>query len=305
MILQDRSHMLQKARAFFLQRGLLEVDCGALVTAPAIDANIDVMSLEVAPGCRGYLHTSPEYAMKRLLSQGAGDLFYLGRVFRYGEIGDRHHPEFTMAEWYRIGFSFEQMIQETAEWIALFLGAQPVRQLRYWDAFRLYANMDAMQASLEELQIEIRRGSPSTRPEGWSRDACLQFLFAERIEPQLGSGELTAIVDYPATQAALAQLRHTDQGWVAERFEMYSQGVELCNGYHELADPVEQRRRFIEENQARTAAGKEPYPHDEHFLDALARGLPDCSGVAVGFDRLMSLRHACVSLREVISSTWS
>ena len=280
-ILKDRAQMLQAARAFFAARGVLEVDCSALVPAAAIDLHIDLISAEIAPGQTAYLHTSPEYAMKRLLSEGSGDIYYLGHVFRYGEQGRRHRPEFTMAEWYRIGFSLTDLIQETVQFMELFLGPQPLEILSYREAFRRYAGTEPA-------------------PQEWDRDTQLHYIMSHRIEPQLGQNGLTAIAYYPPEQAALARIITHEGEPAAERFEIYYKGVELCNGYHELVDPIEQERRFITDNQLRQEKGKETYPHDERFLEALRRGLPDCSGVAVGFDRLMLLRHGGLPISDVV-----
>ncbi len=303
VILADRSHMLQVARAFFLTRGLLEADCSALIRAPSIDTNIDVMSLEMASGQKVYLHTSPEYAMKRLLAAGSGDLFYLGHVFRYGEIGPLHSPEFTMAEWYRLGFSLDAMIQETAEFISLFVGPRPMRRLGYRDAFRFYVQIDPQHAPLDALRSAASFWTLPPSAAEWDRETYLYFLLTHAIEPKLGRGEMTVLTDYPPHQAALARLRQVDGEFVAERFEIYVEGVELCNGYHELTDATEQRRRFQEENRLRRAVEKEEYPQDEELLRALELGLPDCSGVAVGFDRLMMLRHDRLSLKDVLASS--
>ena len=284
--------MLHAVRAFFAARSAMEVDCSALRSAPPIDANIDVITAEPLPGRKAYLHTSPEYAMKGLLSQGSGDLFYLGHVFRYGEEGHRHLPEFTMIEWYRIGFSLAELIQETAELMALFLGPQPLELLSYREAFRHYVGLDPSHASLAELRRVAQHD--------WDRETLLHYLMSHKIEPELGKEGLTALTHYPPDQAALAQLVEQDGELAAERFEIYHRGVELCNGYHELVDAKEQERRFHVENELRRQKGREVYPIDQEFLKALRRGLPDCSGVAVGFDRLMLLRHNGAPISTVV-----
>ena len=296
-VIQDRAAMLAQARSFFATRGVLEVDCCALQPCAAIDSQIDVIEAAVTPQDVGYLHTSPEYAMKRLLSSGSGDIFYLGHVFRQGEIGRHHSPEFTMAEWYRVGFSFEEMIEETCDFIELVLGKRRRRSLTYRAAFEEYVGIDYSAANLVDAAKKLE---PSLNCAAWSQEALRQFILSHAIEPKLGRGELTALTHYPPSEAALACVVEQNGEQVAERFEIYSDGLELANGYHELADADELRRRFTEENATRQAAGKPAYALDEPFLQALAGDFPDCCGVSVGFDRLMLLRHKAKALAEVL-----
>lgn len=291
-ILKDRARMLQQARAFFASKHILEVDPGALVKCPPNDAHIDVISVDQD---HGFLHTSPEYAMKRLLSAGIGDCFFLGHVYRKGELGDRHNPEFTMAEWYRIGLPFAEMIQETCEFLFLFFCELPVRLIGYREAFEQYVGIDYTRISLSELQ--------TLTDSSWPRDTCLYYLITHKIEPQLGKGELSVLTDFPPSEAALACVKEKNSELVAERYEIYHEGIELTNGYHELSDAAELRRRFEERNQLRLAEGKAPYPIDETFLSSLET-LPDCCGVALGFDRALMLRHRLRSIKSVIPFAW-
>ncbi|MBS0624922.1 MAG: EF-P lysine aminoacylase GenX [Verrucomicrobia bacterium] len=304
--LRSRAQCLAAARTFFADRGVLEVDCGALVRAAPIDSNIDVMSVAVSAHETGYLHTSPEYAMKQLLSEGIGDIFFLGHVYRKGEIGRKHNPEFTMAEWYRIGLPFSGMMEETCDFIALFAGSLPRRVLSYRDAFRIYAGVDYTRDSVSQLLTAAARHSidlPSN-VSLWKRDSILHLLLTHVIEPKLGQNEMTILSDYPPYEAALACVVERNGEPVAERFEVYIDGVELANGYHELADAVELRRRFCKENEERKKEGKEPYALDEQFLSSLGT-FPDCCGVSVGFDRVFMLRQKLNSLSEGISYAWS
>lgn len=294
--LRDRAAMLAKARHFFAERKILEVDPSSLVPRAPLDANIDVISAAVSDTEVGFLHTSPEYAMKRLLAEGAPDIFYLGHVFRKGEIGKLHNPEFTMAEWYRLSFSLRQMIEETVEFLSLFFGTKPSRFLSYRDAFQEYVGIDYTRDNLVPLL-------PS-HALGWSRETALQYLLAEHIEPRLGQGEITALTDYPPHEAALACVVEKGGEPVAERFELYFEGVELANGYRELSNARILRQRFEEENRARLARGQESYLLDEAFLEAMEKGLPDCCGVAVGFDRALMLRSQTHSLAEVLPFGW-
>ncbi len=291
-MLVDRASLLAAARHFFAQRKVMEVDCTLLHPTAPIDTHIDLFATNNSEKEVFFLHSSPEYGMKKLLSQGSGDIYQLSHVFRKGEKGHWHNPEFTLLEWYRIDFSFSQMIDETIDLISLFLGKSPSRRLTYRQAFREYAGLDPFTCSIEELQEKSQSRDAD-------RDALLHHILAHSIEQQLGRGEYVVLTHYPASQAALAQCTTLDGQAVAERFEIYWEGIELANGYHELADPIEQRKRLIEENKKRKTEGKETYPIDEEFLAALERGLPSCCGVAVGFDRLMQLRHQTKTIQEV------
>ncbi|HSX11566.1 MAG TPA: EF-P lysine aminoacylase EpmA [Chlamydiales bacterium] len=291
-VLRDRAEMLARARAFFAERNVLEVDTGALVRCPPNDSNVDVIGVDQD---NGYLHTSPEYAMKRLLSAGLGDCYFLGHVYRKGELGHLHNPEFTMVEWYRVGITFAAMIQETCDFLSLFFGPKPIRLLSYRQAFQDYLSIDYSSAPLSDLH-RLTHSS-------WPRDVCIHYLISHHIEPKLGLGELTVLTDFPPHEAALACVTQKNGETVAERYEIYHEGVELTNGYHELSDAGELRRRFEEKNRARLAEGKEPYALDEQFLAAL-QTLPDCCGVALGFDRALMLRHNLKSIKPVIPFAW-
>ncbi len=288
--LEDRAFMLDQVRCFFRERDVLEVDCGALVKRAPIDANIDVISAQVSLNETAFLHTSPEYAMKRLLVEGSGDIFFLGHVFRQGEWGRLHSPEFTMAEWYRVGMPFTSLIQETCAFLALFLGDLPIRILSYREAFTSYTEINYTEDPISHLLP-----SPS-----WSRTEGLHYLLSHQIEPHLGLGELTVLTDYPPSEAALACVVEKNGEKVAERFEIYHQGVELANGYHESADPHELKKRFEEENRLRERRGQETYLLDEAFLSSLEKGFPDCAGVSVGFDRAFMLRQKASSIAQVL-----
>lgn len=306
-ILRDRAAQFEKARRFFSERNVLEVDCPSLTTGAPIDLHIDLFKVTDPSLLSRYLHSSPEYCMKRLLSIGIGDIYQLGHVFRMSEIGARHNPEFTMAEWYRIGFTFSQMMEETAEFVKLFLGDMPVELISYREAVLKYAGIDYATASdlqlmevLWDKEIPIYEG---LEEEG--RDAILNLILATLVEPRLGQGNITLLAYYPPTQAALAKVITLGDIDVSERFEVYVEGIELANGYHELTDASEQRDRFEKANKERVMAGKDPLPIDEFFLDDLKKGIPDCSGVAVGVDRLMMLRHKVSTISSVLPFDWS
>lgn len=305
-VLRDRAELLGQARAFFAARKVIEVDCPMLGRAAPIDLHIEVMRVEAGRGEVGFLHTSPEYGMKRLLALGMGDIYQIGHVFRSGEIGPLHNPEFTMAEWYRMGISFRDLIEETLAFIRLFLGDLSTRYLRYRDALIQYAGIDYVVASKGDLLACAKRQGIDLQQdaEEWDRDTLLQLLVSFLVEPHLGNEQIDVLYDFPASQSALAQVQQLDDEAVAMRFEVYRKGIELANGYQELTDPVEQRRRLEKAIEARAAVGKDPLRIDERFLKALEEGLPDCCGVAVGFDRLMLLRHNKEALGDVLPFAW-
>lgn len=305
-ILKDRSFFLQKARSFFFERGFLEVDTPILSKTAPIDEHIEILSVGLDDNHFGYLHSSPEYAMKRLLSMGSGDIFQISHVFRKGEIGSLHNPEFTMAEWYRIDSSFSSFIEETLEFIKLFLGDISSSILSYKEAFHLFAGINPFAAKAEELlHCAKAHGIDLASSEALDKDTLLHLLMGFVIEPNLGKNTLTVLTDYPASQAALAQTEMKEGDLVAKRFEIYYKGIELANGYLELTDAKKQKLRLLEANQKRVEAGKDSLPIDLNFLQALEKGLPPCCGVAVGFDRLLLLKNNASSLDDVLSFGWT
>lgn len=305
--LRDRGFMLKQARAFFDERHILEVDCPLLTAEASVDAHIDLIPAIYHGQDKRYLHSSPEYGMKRLLAEGIGDIYQLAHVFRDGEAGRKHNPEFMMAEWYRLGITFEEMIEETIDFIRLFLGPLPFSTISYRDLFAHYAGFDYLSATPNQLMHYIEQARiptyPSLMDEG--KDALLNLILGAQIEPHLGHDGLCVLAYYPASQAALAQKQWRGPEEIAERFEVYYKGVELANGYHELANAKEQRERLVEANEMRQSLGKEMLPIDEKFLSALEKGLPECCGVAVGFDRLMMLRQDRHDIADVISWGWN
>jgi lysyl-tRNA synthetase class 2 len=301
--LKDRAHMLAAARSFFLDRGILEVDCPLLSASASVDAHIDLIPASPYSGKR-FLHSSPEYGMKRLLSEGLSDIFQLSHVFRDGEYGPKHNPEFMMAEWYRLGMPFFDLIQESVDFISIFLGKLSYQVISYRELFLHYLSLDYLTATTQELVHCLHARGIEGITERDSKDALLNVILGTLIEPQLGHDGLCVLTDYPASQAALAQKRWNGEEEVAERFEIYYRGVELANGYHELTDFLEQRARLLEANRERLLLGKESLPIDEPFLEALQKGLPDCCGVAVGFDRLMLLRHQVPHMRQILPFSW-
>ncbi len=306
MRLRDRASLLQKARHFFHERNVLEVDCPILSPRASIDAHINLIQAFYKGAERCYLHSSPEFGMKRLLAEGIGDIYQLSHVFRDGEWGIKHNPEFMMVEWYRLNYTLEDLINETVQFIHLFLGELPYITLSYRKLFQEYAGFDYLTMSKYDLLHYIEKEKIPSYPfiAQEDKDALLNLILGFHIEPKLGQNELCILAYYPASQAALAQKRWQESEHVAERFEVYYQGIELANGYHELANAIEQRERFLEANHMRIALGKETLPIDENFLKALEQGLPDCCGVAVGFDRLMMLRQDQKNIANVVAWGW-
>lgn len=299
--------MMRLTRTFFEERGLIEVDCPLLSKNASVDAHIDLIPALFQGNERCYLHSSPEYGMKRLIAEGIGDCYQLSHVFRDGEHGIKHNPEFTLIEWYRIGIDFDAFIEETIALIQVFLGPLPFETIAYREAFQKFLGIDPFAASESELLklLDSHQISYYSSLEREGKDALLNLLLGTLVEPHLGKDSLLVLRDYPASQAALAKTDVSNGYQIARRFEVYHKGIELANGYDELADALEQRRRFEEANEARLTFGKEKLPIDEAFLAALEQGLPSCCGVAVGFDRLMMLRQKVAKLADILPFDWT
>jgi len=302
--IRRRAQALAATREFFQVRGVLEVDTPAMVNAPVSDVNIGSVRVDMPEraGPPMYLHTSPEYAMKRLLAAGSGDIYQVCHVFRGAERGRQHNPEFTMVEWYRLGHSLEQLMDEVAQLVRTLLGREPpVEHLSYRDALRRHAGFDPLDADDATLQRAAQAlGLEVARAREAGRDELLDLIVGAQVGPALGAGGLTFLHRYPASQAALARLDPADAR-LALRFELYHQGVELANGYHELTNAAEQRMRFNADLQARRARGIPAAQLDQHLLAALEAGLPDCAGVALGFDRVLMLAAGAGSIDEVLT----
>ena len=301
--LHRRAGILAAIRRFFAARGVLEVETPALSTAGVSDLNLEAVTAYAnAFGERTlYLHTSPEYAMKRLLAAGSGDIYQMCRVFRDDELGRWHEPEFTLLEWYRVGWSDKALMDEVAALFGEILpdSAAPVF-VRYADAFRDALGCDVFADTPAALAARIAAAGIDV-PAGLPRDALLDLGFAAAVAPRFDARAVTFVHDFPPSQAALARLRPGPPP-VAARFEAFYAGLELANGFAELNDAGEQRRRFEEELAARRAAGRPTPPLDEAFLAAVS-DLPDCAGVAVGVDRLVAAALGAAALEDVIAFT--
>lgn len=252
-----------------------------------------------------YLMTSPEFHMKRLLAAGSGSIFQITKSFRNEESGRYHNPEFSMLEWYRVGFDYHDLMDEMDQLLQLVLKGSPADRMTYQQAFQQILEICPLEASLEELrECALLHGFDDIAKDETHRDTLLQLLFSMVIEPEIGQQVPIFIYHFPASQAALAKINQDDHR-VANRFEVYFQGIELANGFHELDDAEEQRRRFEHDNQQRKMMGLPTQPIDEQLLSALEHGLPPCSGVALGIDRLIMLALGVNSIDSVISFPFS
>jgi lysyl-tRNA synthetase class 2 len=302
-MLELRATLFARIRAFFAARGVLEVDTPCVVNYPASDVHIHSARVESADAPIRFLHTSPEYAMKRLLAAGSGDVFQICHVVRASERSRLHNCEFTLLEWYRIGFSLGDLMAEVEALVrelAARIAAGVTERVTYCEAFRRALALDPFDASTSALAHAAEELGFTHRPAAASRDDLLDFLMASRVGPALGHQGLSFVHGYPVSQAALAR-RDPHDARVAERFELYRDGVELANGYHELASSEEQRERFVEDNDERRRRGLPTFPIDERLLAALTAGLPDCAGVALGFDRLLMLATEATHIDDVIA----
>ncbi|HIF9339703.1 TPA: elongation factor P--(R)-beta-lysine ligase [Photobacterium damselae] len=293
-MLKQRAKLIAAIRQFFYQRDVLEVDTPAMSQATVTDIHLHTFKTEfVGPGFADgqilYLMTSPEFHMKRLLSAGSGAIYQICKSFRNEESGRYHNPEFTMLEWYRPGFDHHQLMDEMDELLQLILGCQQAERMSYQQAFLNVLGVCPLEGSMLELkQAAAKLGLSDIAEPEEDRDTLLQLLFSIGIEGKIGQEVPAFVYDFPASQAALAQINPTDNR-VAERFEVYFKGIELANGFHELANGDEQLIRFEADNHKRIKMGLEPQPIDMNLVNALRAGFPDCAGVALGIDRLIML----------------
>lgn len=304
--LRLRARVNAAIRGFFAERGVLEVETPILSAAGNTEPNIDsfttTFSGHVSAGPRlRWLRTSPEYPLKRLLAAGLGDCYELGRVFRNGEAGGRHNPEFSMLEWYRVGWDHHRLIEETVslvrQLLALVDRQARVEVLTYRELFQRHVGVDPFTASLQQLQAPL--AGIQIDGEGLSRDDWLDLLMTHRIQPAFSRQVLTVVHDWPASQAALARIRPGEPP-LAERFELYLGPYELANGYHELNDAAEQRARFARDHAVRSERGAVLPPLDQALLASLD-ALPACAGVAVGVDRLLMCLLDTAAIADVLA----
>lgn len=301
--LQLRAQLLGRARAYFAQTGAMEVETPLLVQAAVTDVHLESLAVHRSDGTRaGFLHTSPEYAMKRLLCAGAPDLYQVAHVFREGERGQRHSPEFTMIEWYRLGIDHVGLMRDVDALLRALLEAVrpvgPTAHVTYAEAFEAALQVDPLAAGSDALEAALRRAGLDV-PDSLrgDRDGLLDLGMSLWVAPRFAADRITFVRDFPASQAALARIT----GPVAARFEAFWGGLELANGFHELGDAMEQARRFAADAATRHARGQPARDPDRRFLAALAAGLPDCAGVALGFDRVVMVAAGARSIDDVIA----
>ncbi len=300
--LQGRAAIYRRIREFFDQREFLEVTTPVLSRDTVVDRHLDPFRVTVfsdpkSPevGPTWYLQTSPEFHMKRLVAAGARAIYQMGPAFRAAEVGKNHNIEFTMLEWYRVGDDMQAGIDLLAQFIETLAKCGPTERISYGDLFERDLGIDPFTAKLDQLQAMSE--TFSANPE---RDDCLEWLFADQISPQLGHTNPVIVYDFPESQAALSEIR-SGRVNCAERFELFYGGQELANGYHELRSADELRRRIRVENVHRRKDGKPVLPEESRLLLAMESGLPQCSGVAVGVDRLVLALLGVGSLRDVAS----
>ena len=302
--LEQRAVLLARARRFFADGGVLEVDTPTVVNAPVTDIHIHSAQVDLGAAAEKtfFLHTSPEYAMKRLLAAGSGDIYQICHVVRGFERGRLHNAEFTLIEWYRLGFTLDDLMSEVDALVRALLGpvatGRNSERISYREVFLRELQLDPFTAGMEELRAAAAKLGFKTGAA--QRDELLDLLMGAAVGPRLGGNALTFVHSYPATQAALARLDPRDPR-AALRFELYCNGVELANGFHELASAAEQRARFNQDNAERRRTGLPVHPPDEFLLAALEAGLPECSGVALGFDRTVMLATGASTIDEVLT----
>ena len=297
--LRRRATLLADIRRFFSERQVLEMEVPILSRRATSDPHIDSITAECSNET-AYLATSPEFGLKRLVAAGIGDCYYLGKAFRNGEAGGRHNPEFTMLEWYRVGWDDHRLMIEVGELLSWLLKVPKVFSLSYRTLFLEHLGIDPHRATLTELLACVDNFLELSFAPA-DRDECLDLLMSHHIEPNMAAG-ITLVYDFPASQAALARVVEDEHGVpVARRFEAYVGGMELANGYWELTDAREQRRRFEADLRYRADNGRPVYPFEERLVQALESGMPECAGVALGVDRLLMLACGARRIDEAIA----
>ncbi len=297
--LKLRANILESIRDFFREKKVLEVQTPLLCPFTVTDPHLKSLEIPWASGTH-YLQTSPEYAMKRLLAGGSGCIYQICKAFRGDEVGRKHNPEFTMLEWYRLGFDHHDLMDEMEQLLQRVLNCPKAKSITYRAIFQSYCNIDVASASIDEVKECAKSYAIEWNTDSDDMDAWLDVLMSHIIEPKLGFDAPCFVYDYPASQSALAKIRQDDYP-VAERFEVYYKGIELANGFHELTSAKEQEARFKENQKIRKKLNLEPIEMDSYFLGALQFGLPDCAGVALGIDRLVMLAADADEIREVMA----
>ncbi len=302
--LRQRATLIAAIRQFFAERQVMEVDTPAMSHATVTDIHLHTFQTEFvgpgyADGSKLFFMTSPEFHMKRLLAAGSGCIYQINKAFRNEENGRYHNPEFTMLEWYRVGFDHHKLMDEMDDLLQLVLKCGAAQRMTYQQAFIDVLCVCPLEGSMTELKAAASTLGLSdiAEPEE-DRDTLLQLLFSVGVENKIGQDVPAFVYDFPASQAALAKINPQDHR-VADRFEVYFKGIELANGFHELDNPQEQLARFEQDNAKRIEMGLKPQPIDYHLISALEAGLPDCAGVALGIDRLIMLALGCDHIDQV------
>lgn len=302
--LRQRATLIASIRQFFADRQVMEVDTPAMSHATVTDIHLHTFQTEFvgpgyADGSKLFFMTSPEFHMKRLLAAGSGCIYQINKAFRNEENGRYHNPEFTMLEWYRVGFDHHKLMDEMDDLLQLVLKCGAAQRMTYQQAFIDVLGVCPLEGSMTELKTAADKLGLSdiAEPEE-DRDTLLQLLFSVGVEHKIGQDVPAFVYDFPASQAALAKINPQDHR-VADRFEVYFKGIELANGFHELDNPKEQLARFEQDNAKRLDMGLKPQPIDYHLISALEAGLPDCAGVALGIDRLIMLALGCDHIDQV------
>ena len=309
--LQVRARLLKDIRHYFEVHSVMEVETPMLSSAATVDVFIESFQVSYEPSGGGerkpcYLHTSPEFAMKRLLAAGSGDIYSLAKVFRNGEAGGRHNPEFTLLEYYRLGMDQQSLMNDITALLSSVSSFREMKRVSYGEVFQEYADINPHSATQQEL-MQLVQTHVDPLLCGLDRNDCLDLLFTALIEPNLGKDDNDAlngvyVYDYPASMSALSKVTVDNSGnTVAGRFELFIKGVEVANGYHELTDAQEQRARFEQEQDKRRDKGFCVYPYDQNLVQALDNGMPDCAGVAIGIDRLLMLMLGKSKIADVIA----
>lgn len=302
--LKQRASLLRAIRQFFHERDVLEVDTPAMSHATVTDIHLHTFQTEFvgpgyADGSKLFLMTSPEFHMKRLLAAGSGCIYQINKAFRNEENGRHHNPEFTMLEWYRVGFDHHKLMDEMDELLQLVLQCGAAQRMTYQQAFIDVLGVCPLEGTIQELKsVADKLGLSDIAEPEEDRDTLLQLLFSMGVESKIGQQVPAFVYDFPASQAALAKINPNDHR-VADRFEVYFRGIELANGFHELDNPQEQLMRFEQDNSKRLEMGLKPQPIDHHLISALEAGLPECAGVALGIDRLIMLALGCEHIDQV------
>lgn len=302
--LRQRAALITAIRHFFAERQVMEVDTPAMSHATVTDIHLHTFQTEFvgpgyADGSKLFFMTSPEFHMKRLLAAGSGCIYQINKAFRNEENGRHHNPEFTMLEWYRIGFDHHKLMDEMDDLLQLVLKCGAAERMTYQQAFIDVLGVCPLEGSMQELKaVAAKLGLSDIAEPEEDRDTLLQLLFSIGVEAKIGQQVPAFVYDFPASQAALAKINPQDNR-VADRFEVYFKGIELANGFHELDNPKEQLARFEQDNAKRLEMGLKPQPIDYHLIGALEAGLPDCAGVALGVDRLIMLALGCDHIDQV------